>query len=365
MTPPEHDTVEPDPRDPHEQAAAWFLRVANGEISEDDPEFKAWLDASPENAEALSSVRVAWGAMGQHANAPEMQVARRDALADATRRAAWRWGALTPVSRRAKALAAAVALVVVVAPMVIWRTTTQDDVRSVAIRPQLFDTGVGETRVVTLSDNSKVSLDASTRLSVDYGTASREIVLSHGQAHFDVAKDPMRPFLVTAADQAVMATGTAFNVELVDDELLVTLIEGEVIVADARQMRDDRGGLSSARELSERAGGVVMNPGEQLIVSATRAAAPAITAQADIEKATAWRRGMVMLDDDTLTNAVARMNRYSQIRLVVADERLDELKISGIFSTGDVDAFVEALEAYFPVRAHRVSATRIELHTRG
>ena len=71
-----------------------------------------------------------------------------------------------------------------------------------------------------------------------------------------------------------------------------------------------------------------------------------------------------MLVDDPLSVAVARMNRYSQIRLVVADDSLDELGVSGVFNAGDTDAFVEALEAYFPVDARRVSASRIEIHPR-
>lgn len=363
MTPSEIDKVNTD--DPYEQASSWFLRLSNGEINEDDPELRAWLSASPENAEAMSSVRVAWWALSEHANAPEMQVARRDALAQATKSAANRWGASGGWLTLTKAIAASLAIIFVVGSVVVWQATSIDNIDIASDPAPSFETGVGETRVVTLSDNSKVSLDASTRLRVDYTLEARAITLLAGQAHFDVAKDPARPFRVTAGDQTVVATGTAFNVEIVDEDVFVTLIEGEVVVADTDDIENGSDSVSSPTSSRSPGDAVILRPGEQLVASAEALSEPVVTPDVNIEKATAWRRGMIMLDDDPLTAAVARMNRYSKIRLVVADEELDQLKISGVFSAGDTDAFIEALEAYFPIRAARISSDRIELHDRG
>src|SRR3546814_1264895 len=80
----------------------------------------------------------------------------------------------------------------------------------------LYRTVLGERRVVTLADGSTVSLDAASEVRVAYSERARELALVRGQARFDVAHDPRRPFAVQARDQRVVATGTAFNVDLLD-----------------------------------------------------------------------------------------------------------------------------------------------------
>src|SRR5690606_3963976 len=64
--------------------------------------------------------------------------------------------------------------------------------------PDVYRTGIGERRVVTLADGSKVQLDSSTELRVDYTKQARDLQLIKGQARFDVAHEPERPFYVIA-----------------------------------------------------------------------------------------------------------------------------------------------------------------------
>src|SRR3546814_14300232 len=97
----------------------------------------------------------------------------------------------------------------------------------------LYRTVLGERRVVTLADGSTVSLDAASEVRVAYSERARELALVRGQARFDVAHDPRRPFAVQARDQRVVAPGTAFNVDLFGPQVLITLIEGHVPVLDA------------------------------------------------------------------------------------------------------------------------------------
>src|SRR3546814_3917007 len=101
----------------------------------------------------------------------------------------------------------------------------------------LYRTVLGERRVVTLADGSTVSLDAASEVRVAYSERARELALVRGQARFDVAHDPRRPFAVQARDQRVVATGTAFNVDLFGPQVLITLIEGHVQVLEATSSR--------------------------------------------------------------------------------------------------------------------------------
>lgn len=343
----------------NEEAAAWALRIRSGETDATGEDYLEWLAASPEHEAAMARARETWALFGDQATAPEVVKARRDALARAGRVSAGRWRGLAGLSMLFDSpirwAAAAFLIALVAVPLLLWRSAIEDAGLS-GPSVAAYATDIAETRVVTLSDNSRVSLDAASAINVNYTDEARDIALLRGQAHFDVAKNPARPFRVTAGEQTVVATGTSFNVELIGDEVLVTLIEGEVVVVD-------KGAVGSARAENspETARPVTLKPGEQLVAAS---AAPPEIAKADIEKTSAWRHGKVMLDGDNLDMAVQRMNRYSRIRLEVGDLRLNAYRITGVFNAGDTDAFVEAVETYFPVEARRMSASSIVFYPR-
>ncbi len=363
-----------------EEAAVWLMRLEAGETSEGSPDYRAWLDASDEHQDAMVRAGITWGVLGDHAKSPELTKARSDALSRSTDVAARRWRPMksrgektvTRFGWRAGAFAAVLVVGLIAGPVAVHQfsgerpTTSERPAASVRAAPRLYATDVAETRVVTLPDNSRVSLDAATRVSVSYTTATRDIALLVGQAHFDVAKDAMRPFRVTAGDRTVVAIGTAFNIEMIGDEVLVTLLEGEVVVTDADASSQTLSALGEEGDhtaLVKPSTSVKLISGQRLL--AVRGKVPRIDVAPNIQKTTAWREGKVFLEEDMLSVAVERMNRYSRIRLIVADESLNALEVGGVFNAGDTDAFIEALEAVFPIEARRMSASLIELRPRG
>ena len=86
---------------------------------------------------------------------------------------------------------------------------------------------------VRLADGSRIVLDASTEVTVRYTAAARSLALVRGQARFDDVHDPLRPFTVTVDGRKVVATGTAFDVNLIGSELQVTLLKGHVVILPA------------------------------------------------------------------------------------------------------------------------------------
>ncbi len=350
------------------EAAAWYARFETGEADESASAYLDWLAASPDHRAAMERARATWEMFDGQSATPELVKMRRDALHRSAKTAAKRWAVFGAGPQRwAAAGIAACVLLLASAPILYQAVTGPDLPDPVIAQLQTYQTGIAETRTVTLADNSRVSLDATSQIDVVYGPEGRDITLLEGQAHFDVAHDPMRPFRVTAGDQTVIATGTAFNVEMVGDQVLVTLLEGEVVV---REAGPDPAEAGPRRPGDAQAGPVLsttLSPGQQLaapLVATPEATAPVVDEAANLEKANAWRQGRVFLDGDSLGSAVARMNRYSRIRISVADEGLEELRISGAFNAGDTDAFIEAVEAYFEIDAHRLSASSIELRAR-
>ena len=211
-----------------------------------------------------------------------------------------------------------------------------------------YDTGVGEQRTVLLKDGTRVSLNTSSRVRVELASAKRTVRVEEGEALFEVAKDPLRPFVVQVGDREVVALGTIFSVRLgttgeISGVLAVTLIEGQVSVRSASRTSDK----------AEETRPVLLTPGDRLRLNEPGGRATEgsqrVVMQMDrphVDQLIAWRRGEAVFDDVPLSDAVAEMNRYSRQPIVlVGDDSSKVLRISGLFRTGDNAAFARAVAA--------------------
>ena len=330
-----------------ETAAAWFLRRRDGEV--DEAALADWLEADPSHARAYQEIERAWGVVGEQATAPELVTARRDALHRVQQINQRRWGA---ARRKRTGWAAGLAAAVMIAAGAAWFLQPADPLTD----NDVYQTGIGEQRVITLADNSRISLDAQTHLRIDYGDRARRIELFNGQAHFDVARDVLRPFSVHAGDQTVVALGTQFNVEIVDEQILVTLLEGRVEVSADTATSSAQSSSGSVAVIPEP---VQLVPGQQLVIASNGIREPVI--EANVQRTVSWRQGKLMFEDEPLADAVARVNRHSHIRVQLANDAVNDIKISGVFDAGDTDAFVDAVESLFPVEAMRRDGQSITL----
>jgi len=217
-----------------------------------------------------------------------------------------------------------------------------------------YDTGVGEQRIVMLKDGTRMSLNTSTRVRVVLGTSRRTVEVGGGEALFEVAKDVSRPFVVRAAGSEVTATGTAFVVrytpaiESSRDAVDITLVEGRVVVRGAAD------GSPSAESVPA----VDMVPGQRLrVASGSRGQTGSLLKpQVDrprVDQVLAWKRGEVVFDNASLAEAVVEMNRYSStpIRWAGADA-LGDLRVSGVFKTGDNLSFARAVAKLHSLVVH-------------
>ena len=209
-----------------------------------------------------------------------------------------------------------------------------------AVAAQRYVTGVGEQRTVRLADGSIVALNTASVVEVAYRPGRRDIRLLQGQALFEVAHNPQRPFVVTAGDRVVTALGTRFDVRLDARAVKVVLVEGRVKVEPLRPAGIERVIPALGRATLDAGEALVADPGEGIEI-----------ATADTEQATSWRRGQVIFRDDTIAAAVSEMNRYSDTQLVIDDPRIGELKISGVFGVTRDENFLAALTSFYPVEA--------------
>lgn len=190
-----------------------------------------------------------------------------------------------------------------------------------------LSTGVGEQRILTLEDGSRISLNTATRLTIDYDRNVRRVKLTAGEALFEVAKRPDWPFVVTVGDRTITALGTAFVVRRSQDDLAVTLVEGKIAV-------------DSVQPVAQVPVLKIATPGQRVTYSS---GADARVDHPNVDSLTAWRRGQVVLESTRLADAVAEMNRYSTVRLSLEGDATNDVRISGVFRAGDSDLFARAI----------------------
>lgn len=329
-----------------EAAAWWFARIQRGPLETVEARaLEAWLEGDGA-AEAFDRARRAWTLTGETANLPRMRALRTAALAR-TRpnpRSAQAWSRAAGLAA-ALALCAALGVGLGIIPLGPLRGGGESLERMGA--PD-FVTLVGERRSVTLPDGTIVTMNTDSALDVAFSDRSRVVRLTKGQAFFEVAHDAANPFMVEAGGRRITALGTAFDVRLDPDRFQVLLVEGSVMVNRSPYAF---GGAGEAREF-------VLRPGEGLIAAF---GAPEQVEQVDISRQLRWRDGFMEFDDELLINVVAEMNRYISAPLSVRDSRVADLRVSGVFRTGDQSQFVDVISRVLPVAAQTTRGGVTEL----
>jgi transmembrane sensor len=196
-------------------------------------------------------------------------------------------------------------------------------------RPATFESAIGEQHVVVLEDGSRVTLDARSRIRVSLSRSARDVDLLSGQALFDVAHDPARPFTVHGSNVVVRAVGTQFDVIQRANAATVTVIQGRV---EVRQ-------TAPGPDLPH----VLVSAGEQVVVSASSGVQRPVLA--DVGNATSWTQKRLVFESEPLAQVVEDFNRHNARQLVLANAALGQLLVTGTFSSNQPDSFVRFLRS--------------------
>ncbi|NWE53822.1 FecR domain-containing protein [Brevundimonas sp. P7753] len=304
-----------------DQAASWIARLGTRTIAlATIQEFAKWRE-DPANAEAYRRAEQLWSRTGELADDPDIQAALAQAQGRRPRRFSVKQiatGSLTT------ALAASLA-----AGAFFWQ-----------IR-DTYATEVGEQRSLQLADGSRVRLDTASKIRVRFTDGERRIELAEGQAFFEVAHNPARPFVVMTTNASVTAVGTVFEVRRVGSETRVVLVSGAVDVAQAATP-------SAPQRLL---------PNQQTAIKAGKAKVSAVNA----DTATSWTTGELTFVDTPLAEAVAEVNRYLAAPIILDAPAAANTPINGVFRSGDRTAFVSAAAHLFNLKAIREADGKVRL----
>jgi len=308
-------------RDAMETAADWCDRL--DELSTGErAELTAWLCASDENRKAFSVMRRtmldvalldASAALGAEA---ALQPAPRGPIGAL---AAWCGRHLRGPRPWLIGAGAVAAACVVLSVMSVHRPGPQEPAQT-----REFATAVRERANFKLDDNSIVFLNADSSVTARYSPNGRDLDLHKGEAVFEVAKDPARPFRVRTRSATVTAIGTIFGVDLVDRAVEVRVFKGTVRVAAGLERR-------------------AVSRGEWVILDPSRGISSGTFSPDTYQN---WQTDWLEADNMPLSYVVAKLNRYTDDKITIKDKRLMSVALNGRFrlsNTRDTLSMISAL----------------------
>ncbi|ESQ76971.1 FecR family protein [Asticcacaulis sp. YBE204] len=285
------------------EAAVWLVRLSGDDRTpEMEAAFDTWLKTTPGGEAAFEDLASIWTDLPGGAEAYQRRQRSPARLRAPTHRI-WFSGMAV----------AACAIVGLAAAL--WMS-----------QPQVYETRRGEIRTETLADGSVVKLNTDSKIEVQLGWKTRELKLVSGEARFDVAHDPRKPFIVETDDGTVKALGTSFIVRNESEKTTVILLKGKVGINPAHGSDP---GLTK-----------VLEPGERAVIASSRKVS---IDRPELKAITAWEEGKVLFSNTPLPQAIAEMNRYSGKPIVLKSQRAGGVTVSGTFRTGDSHEFARSV----------------------
>jgi len=317
-----------------DEAAEWIARAFRGLSADEQAALRDW-SRRPENRRAMQEMSSVWQGL-------DVLSVLSDLFPRETAPAAPPAAPPAPVAPPRWRLAVAASLVVALAAGALFFTrrpvTARPPAAFAPLQAQAYTSTIGEHRTIRLPDGSVLALNSGTLVDVSFSPDLRAVNLHRGEAHFEVAHDTSRPFLVTANGRTVRAVGTAFNVRLRGGDALDVLVTEGVVSTYAADGTDATQGSR-------------LVAGELLQLRDGRSDVRRLDAT-ELDALTAWRRGVLVLDGITLEAALEEAARYTPHRIVIDDESLKSVRLGGSFRTDDLAPLLQALRTSFGIDTH-------------
>jgi transmembrane sensor len=326
------------------EAAEWVVRIEAGEFDEATvAQWLTWCNTDARNFKAFESLSAVSQMFDDQrlrgtlsTDAPPRPDIPRTAPAPRTKK----WPAA--FTRHKWAVAASMVLAM---GLMSWFVADRASSEAFA---QDLSTSVGATTRRVLPDGSIVELGSRSAVRVRLTHDRRDIFIDEGEAFFQVAKHPHRPFVVQAGAVRVVAIGTAFNVRKTDERVVVTINEGTVRVVpdDATAPIDSVNPLAVPIEHLD--GQVRAGAGQQVIYS-TRQHSLTMTHVDPVEAANNRRTGRLEFVNEPLGSVIAEVNRFSPRPIVLDDAQLKTLVFTGTLRSDAINDWLRGLGEVFPV----------------
>lgn len=251
--------------------------------------------------------------------------------------------------RRMMALVGSVSVLLV--SVLIWHAPWRSEPRAVASTAV-----VRLPETATLPDGSVIELRPGATYRLAYSDSLRRVELASGEAHFQVAKNRARPFVVAVGAVEIRAVGTAFSVDRTQTEVAVLVTEGRVEVDRVtKPLSGDQ--VIAPTTLA------TLAPGDRTVLNLAEPAAPHVQslATAELNDRLSWRVPRLEFSGTPLDHAIPLFNEHSRIKVTLADPSLGAVRLSGVIRADNVETLRELLSEAHGIKAEFRSDTELVL----
>jgi len=299
------------------EAALWLARLDSG--SADPAEFEAWRDADPRRSAAVARLVGVNAQLDRVRPLVDPEAIGTDNAHPDHRRRRWLVGS---------GVAATLALAAGSAPFLFTRKAHAE-------------TGVGDRQILSLPDGASLDLNTDSKVAWRFDKQARTVWLERGEIALALPSGSKPCRIVAGTAQATFTDGKV-NARLTASGLRVLVEKGRCMLrtSNGRTMTVIVNQVAAVRP-----GGLVVRP----------------ALEAERQFTTGWQDDELILDGQTLAEAVDEFNRYQVAKIEIADPSLADIRLGGRFSLRDQSAFLRALSSGFPISSEINSSGNIVL----
>lgn len=333
------------------EACAWVLKFDDNDnpCPTDIEALRQWANQSARHREALHQYADLWQEMGVmsellRTSAPAKPSTKPSNSGFKLWNARPLWGAATAAS-----------VMLMLAFLVFL---PQKPTPTTPMGPYQLSTHTGQTTQHQLPDGSRLWLNTDTQVQIDFTPQARRLTVLKGEAHFEVRKNPNRPFEVISGDHLVRAIGTAFSVRQMSQAVKVAVLEGKVELSALQEAPTLQPEPSFAAE--QHLGFLI--GGESVLMAETLNDAGIDVEQhreGELERNLAWRDGLLVFAGEPLQTVIKEFERYTTLKIVIADQLIGDIPIGGQFHIGATDGLFDVLERGFGLKVSRVADNQV------
>jgi ferric-dicitrate binding protein FerR (iron transport regulator) len=227
---------------------------------------------------------------------------------------------------------AAVALVLIGLTIFLYFGLTKRNIKTIESQYVTAIAPKSQKSQLILADGTKVWLNSGTTLKykMDYGNVDRKIYLE-GEAYFEVAKNPSKPFLVYASNIVVKAIGTSFNVKcyLEDNIIETTLVEGKVQVT-----KSNNNTVNESVYLNPKERAIFNRLDNKLVVTTERKvdkdekdkdlSTYSYIQPKSIQSVISWKNEELIFENEPFEELTKRLERWYNVKIRVLDVKVNQ-----------------------------------------
>lgn len=188
----------------------------------------------------------------------------------------------------------------------------------------------GKRGGVTLSDGTKVYLNADSKISIPnvFSENTRKVYLE-GEAYFDVAKNPNKPFIIETSNALVQVIGTSFVVKnYSDDKEVKTIVESGVV--------------SFRGVNSDESNGVILTKGTMARLNLKND--EIITEQVeDLDLYLSWKRGELKFNDTAMSEVAKELERKYDVSVKFEKDTIKNVHLTAELKSKSMDRVIHTI----------------------